>query len=523
MKATPTTNRRAWPAAPKTRPRRSPRPRRPWRAGDLGRSRRDDHRQRHPLGRLCGRRPAPLPRLWPGRPELRGRSQIRRSGHRQRRRRLLPGRLLPGCGAVSLDVEYEGDANNEPASLACGAENQASTVAKASPTLAGLASSAEVGETITDSATLSGGFGPAASSSSAPMARATRAARAQSNTKKRSPSAATAPTPRPAFPGCGAVSLDGRIRRRRQQRTGEPGLRRRKPGLDGRQGLADPRRAGEPRPKSASDHRQRDPLGRLSGRRPAPLPRLWPGRPELRGRSQIRRSGHRQRRWRLLPGRLSPGAGLYRWTVEYEGDANNEPASLACGAENQASAVGTVDVTLEVSATGGTVGSPVNATATIEEGAIPAGQLTFKAFFPGDATCSRTAAFSSTVGVAGNGPYRSAVFLPSRVGTFRWTVGYSGDVNHAPTTAGCGSATSSISQAAPSITGEVKKRLLVGTSIRDTATLRGGLCTRRHDHVSDLRPGRRRLRQAGARQHGRNRREQHGPIGSVGSPAPRSL
>jgi hypothetical protein len=272
-------------------------------------------------------------------------------------------------GEFRWTVEYEGDANNEPAGLACGAENQASAVAKASPTLAGLATSAEVGQTITDSATLSGGF-----------------------------------------------AAGGQL------------------------------------------------LFRAYG----------PGDQSCAGAAKYEEAVAVSGDDTYSPAGFSPPAGLYRWTVEYEGDANNEPAGLACGAENQASAVGKVDVTLAVSATGGTVGGPVNATATIKEGAIPAGQLTFKAFFPGDASCSRTAAFSSTVGVAGNGPYRSATFLPSRVGTFRWTVGYSGDANHDPTTAGCGSATSSISQAVPSITGQVRKRLRVGTSIRDTATLQGG-------------------------------------------------
>ncbi len=174
------------------------------------------------------------------------------------------------------------------------------------------------------------------------------------------------------------------------------------------------------------------------------------------------------------PSGFSPAAGLYRWTVEYAGDANNEPASLPCGSANQASAVGTITATLAASATGGTVGNPVTATASIQDGAIPTGQITFTAFSPGDANCSGAAAFSSTVNVSGNGSYRSAVFVPSRVGTFRWTVSYSGDPNHAPTSAGCGSATSSVSPAGPSIASNVAQRLLVGTSFRVTAALQGG-------------------------------------------------
>jgi hypothetical protein len=131
-------------------------------------------------------------------------------------------------------------------------------------------------------------------------------------------------------------------------------------------------------------------------------------------------------------------------------------------------------VTLAASATNGTVGSPVTATASIQEGAIPAGQITFKAFPPGDANCSGAASFSSIVSVAGNGSYRSAAFVPSRIGTFRWTAGYSGDVNHAPVATGCGDATSLISQARPSISGGAGQRLTLGASFRATATLQGG-------------------------------------------------
>jgi hypothetical protein len=171
---------------------------------------------------------------------------------------------------------------------------------------------------------------------------------------------------------------------------------------------------------------------------------------------------------------FSPGAGLYRWTASYSGDANNEAAGLPCGSANQASAVGTITATLAASATSGTVGNPVTATASIQEGAIPTGQITFTAFSPGDTNCSGAAAFSSTVKVSGNSSYRSAAFVPSGVGTFRWTVSYSGDPNHAPTSAGCGKATSSVSPASPSIASDVTQRLTVGTSFRVTATLQGG-------------------------------------------------
>jgi hypothetical protein len=174
------------------------------------------------------------------------------------------------------------------------------------------------------------------------------------------------------------------------------------------------------------------------------------------------------------PPGFSPPAGLYRWTAAYEGDANNEAIETPCGAAEQSSAVGTIAVTLEAGASSGTVGDPLTASASIQNGATPVGQITFTAFSPGDVNCSGAAAFSSTISASGNGSYRSAAFVPTRVGAFRWTVSYSGDPNHSPTTVACGKATSSVSQARPSITSTVTPRLTVGSPVQITATLQGG-------------------------------------------------
>jgi hypothetical protein len=272
----------------------------------------------------------------------------------------------PSAGTYSWSAHYPGDLENDAADSTCAA---ISTVGKASPSLAGVATStATVGEAITDSATLAGGF----------------AAGGELFFRAYGPDDPTCGTPK--YEERVAVSGDGSY----------------------------------------------------------------------------------------SPPGFAPAPGLYRWTVEYEGDANNERAELTCGAANQSSAVGAIEVTLAAGATGGTVGNPVNATATIGEGGIPAGQITFSAFSPGDANCSGAPAFSSAIDVSGNGTYRSAAFVPSRVGTFRWIVAYSGDAIHTPATVGCGKATSSISQASPSISGNVSRQLRVGTPFRDTATLQGG-------------------------------------------------
>ncbi len=171
---------------------------------------------------------------------------------------------------------------------------------------------------------------------------------------------------------------------------------------------------------------------------------------------------------------FKPPPGLYLWMVTYSGDANNASSELPCGSEGQRSAVGTLPVTLTASATGATVGGSMSAVATLANGAVPGGQLTFKAFPPGDPTCTGAAAFSATVPVAGNRTYGSGPFQPTRVGSYRWTVEYSGDSNHGATGAGCGTAASTVAKAAPSLTGSVGPRLRVGARFRDTAVLAGG-------------------------------------------------
>jgi hypothetical protein len=274
------------------------------------------------------------------------------------------------AGEFRWTASYEGDENNEPSSTACGAADQSSDVAKASPSLVGVATSAVVvGSPITDEAALAGGF---------------------------------------------------------------------------------------------------EASGQLVFRAYGPGDATCAATPQYEATVAVDGNGP------YSPTGFSPAAGLYRWTVDYEGDANNEAASLPCGSANQASAVGTITATIAASAANGTVGTPVTATASIQDGAIPAGQITFKAFPPDNTNCSGAAAFSSTVSVSGNGSYHSAGFVPSRVGAFRWTVSYSGDPNHAPASASCGKATSNVSQASPSIASDVSQRLTVGTSFKVTATLQGG-------------------------------------------------
>jgi hypothetical protein len=386
-----------------------------------------------------------------------------------------PPGFSPGAGLYRWTVQYAGDANNEAASLPCGSANQASTVSKASPGLTGSASSGVVDTAIRDEATVTGGFsptgevifrvyGPGDTSCLTPLETESvplqggHAVSAdffpqQAGEFRWTVSYAGDANNEAASLPCGSANQASAV------------------------GKASPTLAGvatsavvvgSPITDGVTLAAGFEAGGQLLFRAYGPGDQTCAGAAKYEATVAVDGDGL------YSPPGFSPGAGLYRWTVQYAGDANNEAASLPCGSANQASAVGTITATLVAGATGGTVGKPVTATASIQEGAIPTGQITFTAFSPGDTNCSGAPAFSSTVNVSGNGSYRSAVFVPSRVGSFRWTVSYSGDPNHAPIGAGCGKATSSVSSASPSIASDVTQRLTVGTSFRVTATLQGG-------------------------------------------------
>src|SRR4029077_19571251 len=150
--------------------------------------------------------------------------------------------------------------------------------------------------------------------------------------------------------------------------------------------------------------------------------------------------------------------------------------SLGCGSANQASSVSKASPTLEGTATSAvTVGSPITDNATLSGGFTAGGQLVFRAFGPGDATCATTAKYEATVPVNGNGSYSPPGFAPGP-GLYRWTVTYVGDANNEAASSACGAANqaSTVSKASPTLEGTATSAVTVGSPITDNATLSGG-------------------------------------------------
>ena len=123
-----------------------------------------------------------------------------------------------------------------------------------------------------------------------------------------------------------------------------------------------------------------------------------------------------------------------------------------------------------------TVGNPISDTATLSGVATNAGgTITFKAFGPDDATCSGTAAFTSTKTVNGPGNYTSDSFTPTAVGTYRWTAAYSGDASNQSASSPCNAPNESsvVNPAAPDIVTTATSPVAFGDPISDKATLSG--------------------------------------------------
>ncbi|MEA2974073.1 MAG: hypothetical protein QOG82_2531 [Actinomycetota bacterium] len=105
-------------------------------------------------------------------------------------------------------------------------------------------------------------------------------------------------------------------------------------------------------------------------------------------------------------------------------------AVVAGTGQQAANAAGPPLLSNQASASQVTVSDTIFDTATLGNGRLPGGVLTFKLFGPDDATCAGKPIFTTATVVAGNGYYESARYTPSAVGTYRWMAVYGGDAQN---------------------------------------------------------------------------------------------
>lgn len=168
--------------------------------------------------------------------------------------------------------------------------------------------------------------------------------------------------------------------------------------------------------------------------------------------------------------------GSYYWVSFYSGDSNNLAAFAVCGASGETSVISVATPTLDhATSPDVTLGGSVTDTATLAGGAGPTGQIEFALYGPGDPTCSGSPAFTGVTAVGGAGEYESPEFTPTAVGTYTWFAEYGGDAkNAAVSTCGGVGGTVAITKFLPTITTRASADVPIGGAIRDRAILGGG-------------------------------------------------
>ena len=137
-------------------------------------------------------------------------------------------------------------------------------------------------------------------------------------------------------------------------------------------------------------------------------------------------------------------AGDYHWIASFTGDANNADAAGRCGEEGETSAVRKAKPTLTTKATATRpVGQPISDTATVSgayqaDTATPTGTITFRLYGASDPSCAGTPVFSSgPKPVNGADPVASDPYTPTTAGTYRWIASFTGDANNDDTAGAC--------------------------------------------------------------------------------------
>jgi hypothetical protein len=388
------------------------------------------------------------------------------------------GNFTPALvGSYRWTAAYSGDANNNAATSDCNAANETSTVAKDTPAIATTAAGATVGSAISDSATLSAGTGPTgsivfkafgagdATCALAPVFEATIPVSGNDSYGSGNFIPTLAGSYRwtaaysgdannnAATSGCNAANETSTVAK------AAPGIAT----------TATSAPFGFPIADSATISGGFNPTGSIVFKAFGPADATCSSAAAFVATVPVNGAGSYG-----SGGFNGAQLGSYRWTAAYSGDANNNAATSGCNAANETSTVGDAKPALATDATDATIGSPISNLATISGGFAPTGQLSFKAFGPGNPTCTGAALFTANVPVAGNGTYSSGTFTPTQVGNYVWTVSYAGDANNEPASSGCGAAgqVSVVSKFAPALSAGATGAT-IGSSIAEIATFSG--------------------------------------------------
>lgn len=171
------------------------------------------------------------------------------------------------------------------------------------------------------------------------------------------------------------------------------------------------------------------------------------------------------------PGYMSDMEGTWRWTANYPGDFANLPSSSGCQEELVLISINPTNITTTPNPTTGKVGDILNDSAIVTSDYDLTGTVTFKLYPPGDDTCLEPV-FSQIVPVGDGNVSTNPGYQNNIAGTWRWTAEYSGDFANAPSSSGCNDELVIIDKYDPSITTQPNPSSgLVGITLNDTAIL----------------------------------------------------
>ena len=175
-------------------------------------------------------------------------------------------------------------------------------------------------------------------------------------------------------------------------------------------------------------------------------------------------------------------AGTYRWIATYSGDNKNALKAGACNDDGETSTVTKVNPTIATQASAPViVGGQISDTATVSAGHSPTGTVTFNLYGPTDANCLGNPIFTSANRPLSGGSATSAAYTTTAIGTYRWIATYNGDANNNSVSGACNDANESVvvSPTSPSITTSLvggnksgaSITVPLGTAVHDTSTL----------------------------------------------------
>ncbi len=143
--------------------------------------------------------------------------------------------------------------------------------------------------------------------------------------------------------------------------------------------------------------------------------------------------------------------GTFYWQAIYSGDANNESATSSCKSEIVTVSSNIPSISTTASA-GILLGAEIHDSAHLTGTFNGTGTITFKLYGPDDANCTGTLVFEDTVDVHGNRDYDSDPFEPEAAGVYRWIASYSGDSNNAAVSGSCNDPNENVTVRQPTLT-----------------------------------------------------------------------